>query len=69
MFATSTALLAETFTGRARATAFGIYGAVLGGAVAIGPLAGGAITTGLGLALDLPRSTCPSASPASPSPW
>ncbi|MFZ1063533.1 MAG: MFS transporter [Acidimicrobiales bacterium] len=48
MFATSLALIAAAFSGRERGTAFGIYGAVLGGAVAVGPLVGGAITTGLG---------------------
>ncbi len=36
------------FVGRDRGTAFGIYGAVIGGAVAIGPLIGGAITSGIG---------------------
>ncbi len=48
MFATSLALIANAFTGRERGTAFGIYGAVLGGAVAVGPLLGGAITSGIG---------------------
>ena len=48
MFATSLALIAQAFAGRERGTAFGIYGAVLGGAVAIGPLLGGAITSGIG---------------------
>ena len=48
MFATSLALIASAFTGKERGTAFGIYGAVLGGAVAVGPLVGGAITTGIG---------------------
>ncbi len=48
MFATSLALIAEAFQGRERGTAFGIYGAVIGGAVAIGPLLGGAITSGIG---------------------
>jgi len=48
MFATSLALIAQAFVGRERGTAFGIYGAVLGGAVAIGPLLGGAITSGIG---------------------
>jgi EmrB/QacA subfamily drug resistance transporter len=48
MFATSLALIAAAFTGKERGTAFGIYGAVLGGAVAVGPLIGGAITTGIG---------------------
>jgi EmrB/QacA subfamily drug resistance transporter len=48
MFATSLALIANAFTGRDRGTAFGIYGAVIGGAVAIGPLIGGAITSAWG---------------------
>jgi EmrB/QacA subfamily drug resistance transporter len=48
MFATSLALIAAAFTGRDRGTAFGIYGAVVGGAVAIGPLLGGAITSAWG---------------------
>ena len=34
--------------GRERGTAFGVYGAVVGGAVAVGPLIGGAITSGIG---------------------
>jgi len=48
MFATSLALIAAAFSGKERGTAFGIYGAVLGGAVAVGPLIGGAITSGIG---------------------
>ena len=48
MFATSLALIAGAFSGKERGTAFGIYGAVLGGAVAVGPLVGGAITSGIG---------------------
>ena len=48
MFATSLALIASAFQGRERGTAFGIYGAVIGAAVAVGPLIGGAITSGLG---------------------
>src|SRR6516165_10020631 len=48
MFATSLALIANAFTGRDRGTAFGVYGAVIGGAVAIGPLIGGAITSAWG---------------------
>jgi len=47
MFATSLALIASAFSGRERGTAFGIYGAVTGGAIAIGPLVGGALTSGL----------------------
>ncbi len=48
MFATSLALIAGAFVGRDRGTAFGLYGAVIGGAVAVGPLIGGAITSGIG---------------------
>jgi EmrB/QacA subfamily drug resistance transporter len=48
MFATAVALIAAAFEGRERGTAFGIYGAVLGGAVAVGPLIGGVLTSGLG---------------------
>lgn len=48
VFATSLALLAQEFHGRERGTAFGIWGATTGGAVAIGPLAGGLITETIG---------------------
>jgi EmrB/QacA subfamily drug resistance transporter len=48
MFATSLALLAQEFHGRERGTAFGLWGATIGGAVAIGPLVGGVLTEGLG---------------------
>jgi EmrB/QacA subfamily drug resistance transporter len=48
MFATSLALIAQEFEGRERGTAIGIWGATVGGAVAIGPLVGGALTDGLG---------------------
>ena len=48
MFATSLALLAQEFEGKERGTAFGIWGATIGGAVAVGPLVGGALTDGLG---------------------
>ncbi len=48
MFATSLALIAQEFEGRERANAIGIWGATVGGAVAIGPLVGGLITEGLG---------------------
>jgi EmrB/QacA subfamily drug resistance transporter len=44
MFATSLALLAQTFQGRERGTAFGAWGATTGAAVAVGPLVGGALT-------------------------
>jgi EmrB/QacA subfamily drug resistance transporter len=48
MFATSLALLAQEFHGAERGTAFGIWGATIGGAVAIGPLVGGVLTDTLG---------------------
>ena len=48
MFATSLALIAQEFQGKDRATAFGIWGATTGGAVAIGPLIGGVLTESLG---------------------
>jgi EmrB/QacA subfamily drug resistance transporter len=48
MFATSLALIGQEFHGKDRATAFGVWGATIGGAVAVGPLVGGVITEGLG---------------------
>jgi EmrB/QacA subfamily drug resistance transporter len=48
MFATALALIGQEFHGRDRATAFGVWGASIGGAVAIGPLVGGVITEHLG---------------------
>ena len=47
MFATALALLSQEFHGRERGTAFGLWGAVIGAAVAIGPLAGGMLTSWL----------------------
>jgi EmrB/QacA subfamily drug resistance transporter len=47
MFATSLALLSQEFHGRERGTAFGIWGATVGAAVAIGPLLGGVLTSEL----------------------
>ena len=47
MFATSLALLAQAFQGRDRGIALGLFGAITGIAVAIGPVLGGAIVTGL----------------------
>jgi EmrB/QacA subfamily drug resistance transporter len=48
MFATSLALIGQEFQGKERATAFGVWGATIGGAVAVGPLVGGVITETLG---------------------
>jgi EmrB/QacA subfamily drug resistance transporter len=48
MFSTSLALLAAAFHGRERGTAFGVFGAVTGAAVAVGPVLGGLITSGIG---------------------
>ncbi len=47
MFAVSLALLADAFRGKDRGTAFGIWGAVTGVAVAVGPVLGGLLTTGI----------------------
>ncbi|MGO9884189.1 MAG: MFS transporter [Solirubrobacteraceae bacterium] len=47
MFSTSLALLGDAFRGRERGTAFGAWGAVTGLAVAVGPVVGGALTTGI----------------------
>lgn len=47
MFSTSLALLGTAFQGRERGTAFGIWGAITGVAVAIGPVIGGALTSGI----------------------
>jgi len=49
MFAVSLALVAQEFeAGRERGSAMGIYGATIGVSVAIGPLVGGVVTSGLG---------------------
>ncbi len=47
LFATSLALLAQTFHGHERGMAFGIWGAITGIAVGLGPVLGGVITTGI----------------------
>src|SRR3954466_11029053 len=47
MFATALALLSQEFHGRERGTAFGIWGATTGAAVAVGPLVGGMLTSWL----------------------
>ena len=48
MFAVSLALLANAFPGaKERAGALAAYGATIGGSFAVGPLVGGALTSGL----------------------
>jgi EmrB/QacA subfamily drug resistance transporter len=47
MFAVSLALLADAFRGKDRGLAFGVWGAITGLAVAIGPLLGGILTSGI----------------------
>ena len=48
MFATSLALLAQAFQGKGRGIAFGAFGAITGVAIAVGPVLGGALTSGAG---------------------
>jgi EmrB/QacA subfamily drug resistance transporter len=48
MFATGLALIGQEYAGRDRAKAIALWGATVGGAVAVGPLVGGIITDGLG---------------------
>ncbi|MFJ6431395.1 MFS transporter [Streptomyces sp. NPDC091416] len=48
MFATTLPLLASVYQGRDRSVALGLWGAVSGGAAAIGPVAGGLLTEGPG---------------------
>lgn len=43
LFATGLAILGTEYRGKARARALGVFGAVFGGAVAVGPLAGGLV--------------------------
>jgi EmrB/QacA subfamily drug resistance transporter len=47
LFATSLALLAQSFHGKERGMAFGIWGAVTGVSAGLGPVLGGVITTGI----------------------
>src|SRR6201996_1731527 len=47
MFSTSLALLGSAFQGRERGVAFGVWGAITGVAVAVGPVVGGALTSGI----------------------
>ena len=47
MFATGLALIAQAFHGRERGVALGIFGSVTGVAVALGPVIGGLLTTGI----------------------
>jgi EmrB/QacA subfamily drug resistance transporter len=47
MFATSLALISAAFRAGDRGTAFGVFGAVTGIAVAVGPVIGGALVSGL----------------------
>lgn len=48
MFATGLALIGQDFHGRQRAQAIAVWGATVGAAVAVGPLVGGLLTSGLG---------------------
>jgi EmrB/QacA subfamily drug resistance transporter len=47
MFPCGLALVSSAFHGRERGTAFGVFGAVTGVAVAVGPVLGGALVSGL----------------------
>jgi EmrB/QacA subfamily drug resistance transporter len=48
MFATTMALISNTYSGRERGMAFGIWGAVNGAASAVGPIIGGLLTANFG---------------------
>ena len=48
LFATGLALIGQEFHGRERGKAIAAWGATVGGAVAVGPLIGGALTSGFG---------------------
>jgi MFS family permease len=60
LFATATPLLRAEFSGAALARALGVFGATIGGASAVGPLAGGVLTDNWGGGPSS-SSTCPSA--------
>jgi EmrB/QacA subfamily drug resistance transporter len=47
MFSTSLALIGQSFQGKERGLAFGVWGAITGVAVSLGPIFGGLITTGI----------------------
>ena len=47
LFSTSLALLAQSFHGKERGVAFGVWGAITGVATGLGPVLGGVITTGV----------------------
>ena len=47
MFSVSLALLASAFHGKDRGVAFGVWGAITGVAVAVGPIVGGSLVSGL----------------------
>jgi MFS family permease len=47
LFAVGPALIGQAIQGKARAAAFGVFGAGMGLAIATGPLIGGALTSGL----------------------
>jgi EmrB/QacA subfamily drug resistance transporter len=48
MFATTMALISNTYSGRDRGMAFGVWGAVNGAASAVGPIIGGLLTANFG---------------------
>jgi EmrB/QacA subfamily drug resistance transporter len=48
IFATGLALIAQDFQGPARGKAIAAWGATVGGAAAVGPIVGGALTSGIG---------------------